>query len=192
MADDASEKPNPFDVGTIKNLVALMSRHDLSEIDLSMGDQRIRLRRGSRITATPVAFPTSAMPAPTAAPAPAVSSSKPAAPEKPARTRLEIKRETPGTFYAKQNPEAPQPFVMVGSRVKPDTVVCIIEAMKIYNEVPAGCTGVITKSSSKMANRSSSARCCSRLIPWADRVLVSRPEAGAISETHHVSTHPGS
>ena len=145
MSDDANNKPSPFDVGTIKNLVALMSRHDLSEIDLSIGDQRIRLRRGPRVAAAPVAFPTATIsPAPTptsAAPPPSAPPTK----EKPGRALVEIKSETPGTFYAKAKPEAPQPFVTVGSRVKPDTVVCIIEAMKIMNEVTAGCTGVIAE-----------------------------------------------
>lgn len=145
MADDANNNPSPFDVGTIKNLVALMSRHDLSEIDLSIGDQRIRLRRGQRFAAAPVAFPAaplSSIPATTSSAAPP---SAPAAKEKPARTLLEIKSETPGTFYAKPNPDAPQPFVTVGARVKPDTVVCVIEAMKIFNEIPAGCAGVIAE-----------------------------------------------
>jgi acetyl-CoA carboxylase biotin carboxyl carrier protein len=141
VADDATN-PTPFDVGTIKNLVALMSRHELSEIDLTMGDQRIRLRRGPRVAAAPVAFPPAILPAAAtlttnAAPAPA-----PAAKEKPARTLIEIKSETPGTFYAKPNPESP-PFVSKGSRVKPDTVVGLIEAMKLFNDVPAGCSGLI-------------------------------------------------
>src|SRR5262245_10468284 len=113
-----------------------MSRHDLSEIDLTMGDQRIRLRRGARVvTAAPVAFPpapVAAAPAPS--PAPAATPNSAPAKEKPARNLIEIKSETPGTFYAKPNPDAPQPFVTVGSRVKADTVVCVIEAMKIFTD----------------------------------------------------------
>jgi acetyl-CoA carboxylase biotin carboxyl carrier protein len=145
VADDANNKPSPFDVGTIKNLVALMSRHDLSEIDLSIGDQRIRLRRGPRVAAAPVAFPSATIsPTPTQTPV-APLSPAPISKEKPTRALIEIKSETPGTFYAKSKPDAPQPFVTVGSRVQPDTVVCIIEAMKILNEVTAGCTGVIAE-----------------------------------------------
>jgi acetyl-CoA carboxylase biotin carboxyl carrier protein len=50
----------------------------------------------------------------------------------------------PGTFYARPNPEAP-PYVSVGSRVTPNTVVCKIEAMKIFNDLEAECSGVITE-----------------------------------------------
>jgi acetyl-CoA carboxylase biotin carboxyl carrier protein len=147
VADDANHKPNPFDVGTIKNLVALMSRHDLSEIDLTVGDQRIRLRRGSRVvTAAPVAFPPATItPAPQPTPAAATTPNSAPAKEKPARNLIEIKSEIIGTFYAKPDPDAPEPFVTVGSRVTPDTVVCIIEAMKIMTNVQAGCTGVIAE-----------------------------------------------
>jgi acetyl-CoA carboxylase biotin carboxyl carrier protein len=146
VADDANNNPSPFDVATIKNLVALMSRHDLSEIDLSIGDQRIRLRRGARVAATPVAFPTA-----TLAPAPIPTSPSPTAPppstkeRPPARPLIDIKSETPGTFYAKSKPNAPDPYVTIGSRVNPETVVCIIEAMKILNEITAGCSGVIAE-----------------------------------------------
>jgi acetyl-CoA carboxylase biotin carboxyl carrier protein len=143
VADDANTTPSPFDVGTIKNLVALMSRHDLSEIDLTMGDQRIRLRRGSRVvTAAPVAFPPATIPTPAPAPAPAATPNSAPAKEKPGRNLVEIKSETPGTFYAKPEPDKP-PFVTKGSRVKPETVVGLIEAMKLFTEIPAGVAGVI-------------------------------------------------
>jgi len=137
---------------TVKALVRLMSRHDLSEIDLIEGDQRIRLRRGPRSaspgqsTVTPAAPATSGTPiatepalAPSGDSAPAAS-----APVAPARAGATIKSPTPGTFYTGPNPEAP-PFVTVGSRVTPTTVVCIIEAMKIFNEIQAECSGVITR-----------------------------------------------
>ena len=65
-------------------------------------------------------------------------------PEKPAKALHLIKSPTPGTFYAAASPDA-QPFVRVGTRVTPTTVVCIIEAMKIFNEIQAECSGVITE-----------------------------------------------
>jgi acetyl-CoA carboxylase biotin carboxyl carrier protein len=137
---EANDKPRPFDVATIRYLVRLMSRHDLSEIDLSEGEQRIRLRRGSR-----VALPgPAALVQPTAAAAPAAPQPAPAAaaPEKPAQKLLEIKSPAVGTFYAQKEPGAP-PFVTAGSRVTPATIVCMIEAMKVFNEIPAECSGVI-------------------------------------------------
>src|SRR5207244_3200196 len=107
-----------------------MSQHDLSEIDLREGELRIRLRRG------PLGRPIVATSAPVAPTAPvpdqsAAASTPPAAPEaaKPAKNRVAIKSPTPGTFYARPKPDEP-PFVQVGSRVTPTTVVCVIEAMK--------------------------------------------------------------
>jgi acetyl-CoA carboxylase biotin carboxyl carrier protein len=143
VADD-KEIPRPFDVDTIRNLIRLMSRHDLSEIDLSWGDERIRLRRGPRVVSTsaPVvaAAPVSAAPT-----APVAASTPPAAQaEKPAKKLIEIKSPTVGTFYAQREPGTP-PFVSVGSRVTPATVVCLIEAMKVFNDVTADCTGVIAE-----------------------------------------------
>ncbi len=146
-ADDANKSPRPFDVRTIKTLVGLMAQNDLTEIDLHEGEFRIRLRRGTQpqVTQTVTAPPAAVAPALPAAAAPAAAppptDAKPAA---PARAGQVIKSPTPGTFYASPSPGAP-PFVTVGSRVKPDTVVCIIEAMKILNEIPAECSGVVTK-----------------------------------------------
>jgi len=142
VADDASRNPGPFDLRTVKALVALMRDHDLSEIDLREGTQRICLRRGSlQAVATAVTIPGTPAPAPASQPAPpkndAPSSSAP-----PAKKLIEIKSPTPGTFYASANPESP-PFVKVGARVAPNTVVCLIEAMKIFNEITADCTGTI-------------------------------------------------
>src|SRR5262249_30559058 len=121
----------------------LMSRHDLSEVDLREGDVRIRLRRGPRgvvVPATPV--PPTAVPAPPSPATPAAA--PPADTAKPARPLSLIKSPAPGTFYAAASPEA-EPFVKVGSRVAPDTVVCIIEAMKLFNEIQAECSGIITE-----------------------------------------------
>lgn len=143
MAEDASRNPGPFDVRTVKALVALMSQHDLSEIDLREGTQRICLRRGSlQAVATAVPLPGPAVPAPSVQP----TASKNDAPPPPAPTKklIEIKSPTPGTFYGAANPESP-PFVKVGARVTPTTVVCLIEAMKIFNEITADCTGTITE-----------------------------------------------
>ncbi len=141
MADD-NHPPSPFDVQTIRHLVALMSRHDLSEIDLRDGPARLRLRRGPRrvTTSAPVVLPAAAAAAPAPAPAPAVREE----PSRPAKTLLEIKSPAPGVFYPKPNPESP-PYVTAGTRVTPTTVVGQLEAMKLYNEITADCTGVIVE-----------------------------------------------
>lgn len=135
--------PGPFDVKTVHYLVRLMAKHDLNLIELSSGDQQIRLRKG--VAAPPPATVATALAAslPTP-PAPATSAAPPpeAPPPPPAKNLIEIKSPTPGTFYVASSPDA-EPFVRVGSKVKPDTVVCIIEAMKVFNEIPAECTGTI-------------------------------------------------
>jgi acetyl-CoA carboxylase biotin carboxyl carrier protein len=118
-----------------------MSRHDLSEIDLREGDLRIRLRRGSRNGVAPAAIPTST---PVAPPAPPAVEVGPPPVEKPSKQLIPIKSPTPGTFYSAPSPDA-EAFVRVGSRVTPTTVVCVIEAMKIFNEIQAECTGVIAE-----------------------------------------------
>src|SRR5438067_10909716 len=102
MANDAAPKGRPFDVQTIKQLVGLMSQHDLNEIDLREGDLRIRLRRGARevLVSPPPAAPSAAPPPPTPAPSPAP-------PPAPAESAVHlIKSPTPGTFYRSSSPDA--------------------------------------------------------------------------------------
>ncbi len=129
MHDKASTNSGPFDVDTIARLVALMSEHDVGEIDLRHGDRRIRLRRGELLKS---AAGPAAAPPPTAEAPP------------PARPLIPIKSPTPGTFYSRPNPDSP-PYVTVGSRVGPTTAVCQIEAMKIFNEIQAECAGVVVE-----------------------------------------------
>jgi acetyl-CoA carboxylase biotin carboxyl carrier protein len=141
VAEGESGITNPFDLRTVKYLVSLMSRYDLTEINLRHGDFRIELRRGPRqVAVPPVAAPlapvsVSSMPPPT-------TNATPAAPAEPAKNLIEIKSPTPGTFYAGPKPDA-EPFVKVGSKVQPDTTVCIIEAMKVFNDIKAECGGTV-------------------------------------------------
>ncbi len=140
----ASEKPNrtprPFDVATVEKLIDLMGDHDLSEIDLHDGDSRIRLRKGGKVTMAPVAPSALAM-TPAAAPVTLAASAPVAGDNKKYHV---ITSPTPGTFYAKPSPEDPE-FVKVGSKVRPDSVVCKIEAMKIFNDIAAECAGTIVE-----------------------------------------------
>jgi acetyl-CoA carboxylase biotin carboxyl carrier protein len=137
--------PGPFDVRTVKALVALMTQHDLSEIDLREGPQRLRLRRGTQQTIVTNAVPSlpAPSPAPAAAPTPSANRDTAAAPA-PSKKLVEIKSQTVGTFYAAANPDSP-PFVKLGAKVTPTTVVGLIEAMKLFNEVAAECSGTIVE-----------------------------------------------
>jgi acetyl-CoA carboxylase biotin carboxyl carrier protein len=149
VAEEDQKAADPFDVNTIRALVALMSRHDLSEIDLRHGVQRIRLRRGAlktkvqTLAAAPVAYTPGPQSDALASPAP-VKAGPPETPAAPSKKLLEIKSPTPGTFYARPSPDA-DAFVKIGSRVDAKTVVCLIEAMKLYTEIQAECAGVITE-----------------------------------------------
>lgn len=130
-----------FEVRKIRRLVSLMNEHDLSELDLRQGEQRIRIRRGQEPLIVGGANP---IPAPATAqlsPAPLRTTESPVGGgENP--NHVLIKSPMVGTFYSAANPDA-APFVRVGDQVGADTTVCIIEAMKVFNEIPAECSGKI-------------------------------------------------
>ena len=128
----------------IKELIALMRKNDLSAFKLEQEGFKISLKRGMEpvITATPVAYaPAPSVPA-LPEPAPAVASPAPAAVSK--ENLREISSPMVGTFYASPSPES-GPYVAVGQEVKEDTVVCIVEAMKVMNEIRAECRGVVAE-----------------------------------------------
>lgn len=129
-----------FDVKKVRKFVELMNEHDLAEIDLRQGDQRIRLRRGPE-TVTVSAMPYSSAPS-AAAGTSAGNDRRSAEPPVDDGKLLLIRSPMVGTFYAAANPESPA-FVKVGDRVGPETTVCIVEAMKVFNEIPAECAGRI-------------------------------------------------
>jgi acetyl-CoA carboxylase biotin carboxyl carrier protein len=141
----SNPKPTPgevFDVAKVRQFIELMNEHDLAEIDLRQGDQRIRVRRGPEMTMA--AMPSMPQVMPTGIPsgrgaAGEKGGAEPTADESKANV---IRSPMVGTFYATANPDSP-PFVKVGDRVGPDTTVCIVEAMKVFNEIPAECSGRI-------------------------------------------------
>jgi acetyl-CoA carboxylase biotin carboxyl carrier protein len=133
-----------FDVRRVRRFIELMNEHDLSEIDLRQADQRIRLRRGPEVvTMAAAAAPVAAVAAP-AAVAPKAAGEGGVAAATPAEDANSVVIRSPmvGTFYASSSPDA-APFVKVGDQVGPETTVCIVEAMKVFNEIPAECSGKI-------------------------------------------------
>jgi len=130
-----------FDVRRVRRLVELMKEHDLSEIDMREGETRIRLRRGSDPVVS-VATPRVAA-APLAAPSAAAQVSAAEGPKAEEAHIAVIKSPIVGTFSAAPNPESP-PFVKVGDHVGAETTVCIVEAMKVFNQIPAEVSGKIT------------------------------------------------
>lgn len=146
MADDKRDAPRPFDVKTVEYLLRLMSDHELSEIDLKEGDQRIRLRKGGDAPVVVAAAAPVAAHAPAPAPTPAAHAAPTpvSPPPAPAKKLLEIKSEFPGTFYSRPAPDKPE-YVKAGARVGPDTTVCLIMAMKVENPIKAGVSGTIAE-----------------------------------------------
>lgn len=133
----SDEENDVFDVDRVRNLVELMIEHGLSEVDLRQHGQTIRLRRGGEVTGMQPAF---AAPAsmPAAAPTPPPQSG--GADED--ADLIVIKSPMVGTFYGRPNPESDS-FVKVGQDISEDTTVCIIEAMKVFNEIAAEVSGKV-------------------------------------------------
>jgi acetyl-CoA carboxylase biotin carboxyl carrier protein len=141
----------PLDGGTvdlkdIKAIIDLMRKNALSEFELERQDFKIKLKRGVMGPVAPIEDPTPVpypmplpstgapgLPAPTTASAPAVT----------APNLLEIKSPMIGTFYRAPSPDAAD-YVEIGTEVTPETVVCLIEAMKVMNEIKAEVKGVVT------------------------------------------------
>ena len=127
-------KDDVFDVDRVRSLVELMIEHGLSEIDLRQHGSTVRLKR--ELSAAPLAVPQPVLPA--APPAPA-------APSTSASESDDLQVVTSpmvGTFYGRPNPEA-EPFVKVGQSISKKSTVCIIEAMKVFNEIEAEVSGTI-------------------------------------------------
>jgi len=137
-----------MDVKEIKRLIDLMVKNDLRELEIRNGDSRVVLKRGPGESAATLTLgqvqPVSVASTPVAE---QLTGQK--APEKTAETAIEEKLESinspmVGTFYQAPTPES-DPFVQIGDTVNSDSAVCIIEAMKVMNEIKAGLTGTIEK-----------------------------------------------
>jgi acetyl-CoA carboxylase biotin carboxyl carrier protein len=148
MTEPESTSPestsNVFEIDRIRRLVELMKEHDLSEVDLRESRQRIRICRGPQFAAmAPPAMNFAASHSSPVAPqsGPSAGPAKAAPAVEIANTTV-IKSPMVGTFYSRANPKA-EPFVKVGDSVDTNSVVCIIEAMKVFNEIPAEVRGKI-------------------------------------------------
>ncbi len=122
-----------------------MKKNSITEFELERQDSKIRLKRGSNGGAPVVQYDELAIPSPvpvlppvTAAPAPVGT------PPVPTTNEIEVKSPMIGTFYRAPSPEAAS-YVEIGAEINPDSVVCIIEAMKVMNEIKAEVKGVVTQ-----------------------------------------------
>ena len=131
-----------IDIRKLKELVKLMVANDLSEMDLRDTDEQVTIRRQGDTIVAPHMAPVAI--APQVAATPAVQATQAGPPETAEEEGEEIVSPMVGTFYSSPNPDSPS-FVNVGGVISEDTTVCIIEAMKIFNEIKAQRTGTILK-----------------------------------------------
>ncbi len=136
-----------IDIRKLKELVRLMVANELTELDLRDSEEQVTLRRGPA-GGTPETEVAAAAPATAAAPAAARAGASTtetnAAPQDDEAGLHRITSPMVGTFFAAASPDA-EPFVTVGATLEPDTVVCIMEAMKIFNEIKAEVAGIVEK-----------------------------------------------
>jgi acetyl-CoA carboxylase biotin carboxyl carrier protein len=138
-----------LDVDKIRQLVEMMVANDLVEVSLRDGDVEVSLRRPN-VESPPIPLPDPVVQAsaPAAGPTP-VQPTEAAPPAASAAASddtdlVEITSPMVGTFYSASDPETP-PFVAVGTEVHPGSVVCILEAMKVFNEIKAEISGTIER-----------------------------------------------
>jgi acetyl-CoA carboxylase biotin carboxyl carrier protein len=132
-----------LDLDTLRTLSLLLAEHDITEFEHETEEGRLKIVRGPRGVTTVVApggLPASVMAAPLpGAPAPAGATAA-----EPASDTVEVTSPLPGTFYRAPAPDAPS-FVDIGSVVRPGQTLCIVEAMKLMNEIEAECSGTIVE-----------------------------------------------
>jgi acetyl-CoA carboxylase biotin carboxyl carrier protein len=139
------------DIADLKEILRILEEQDITEFELEQDGVKLRVCRTST-AALPAVVPAAvhlapSAPAPVAAAVPAVgtaAAAAPAPPAEPAESGTVVKSPIVGTFYRSPDPNSP-PFVSVGDRVKVGQVLCIIEAMKLMNEIEAEVAGEIVK-----------------------------------------------
>lgn len=139
-----SNMPQTFNIDEITSLLNAVNVSGVNELKLEKDDFKITIRQGVNMPATVVH--TSA-PAAAVAPAPAAPAAAPAAPKEapaPAANTITIKSPMIGTFYRSAGPDKP-PFVNVGDSIKEGDILCIVEAMKLFNEIESEFSGTIVK-----------------------------------------------
>ena len=130
-----------MDIRKIKKLIELVEESGIAELEITEGEESVRIHRGGVAPVAPVYAP-APVAAPAAPTAPAAAPVAEAAPAEP--TGHTVKSPMVGSFYRASSPEA-KPFVEVGSKVNVGDTLCIIEAMKLFNEIESEVSGKIVK-----------------------------------------------
>ncbi len=130
-----------MDFKKIKKLVSLVETSDISSLSVEEDNLKVEIKR--ELNTAPIIQTTLPSPTPVQQPATHTEASQPAAPEPPKNSNLtEIKSPMVGTFYESPNPESPA-FVTVGKSVSKGDIICIVEAMKLFNEIESEVDGTI-------------------------------------------------
>ena len=134
-----------MDIKDIKAIIDLMKKNSITEFELERQDSKIRLKRGPSSGVPVIQYdePGVGSGAPVLMPV-AVPTAPVGTPQIPASGEVEVKSPMIGTFYRAPSPEAAS-YVEIGTEISPESVVCIIEAMKVMNEIKAEVKGVITQ-----------------------------------------------
>jgi len=135
-----------MDLRKLKKLIDLVQESGIAELEITEGEEKVKIVRGGAVSVTPAA---AAAPGLAAAPAPAEARPASATPAAPPAAEPEagqeghvVKAPMVGTFYRSSSPDA-KPFVEVGQTIKEGQTICIIEAMKLMNEIEADASGVV-------------------------------------------------
>lgn len=133
-----------IDRKTIEDLIKMMVEHEIVELDVADGDQGVTIRRAGAFAPPQATAAAPLAPAPLQPQAAAASGGGESGKHAGGVEGQVIKSPMVGTFYSRPNPDA-EPFVSAGGKVSDSTVVCLIEAMKVFNEIKAECRGTIAE-----------------------------------------------
>jgi acetyl-CoA carboxylase biotin carboxyl carrier protein len=132
-----------MDLRKLKKLIDLVQESGIAELEITEGEERVRIARGGAVTVAPLGAtgPAAAAGPAALAVAPASAAAAPAAPPPGAEGHV-VKSPMVGTFYRAPAPDA-KPFIEVGGAVKEGQIICVIEAMKLMNEIEADASGTV-------------------------------------------------
>jgi acetyl-CoA carboxylase biotin carboxyl carrier protein len=130
-----------MDLRKLKKLIDLVQESGIAELEITEGEEKVKIVKGGVVTTSMMAAPPAAVAAPAAAAETRAAAAAPAEPE-PAQDGHVVKAPMVGTFYRSPSPDA-KAFVEVGQAVKEGDTICIIEAMKLMNEIEADASGVV-------------------------------------------------
>ncbi len=146
--DSGLSKPSEMKTSEIRDLIDFISRTGLNEVNIETSELKLHVKREPDqkvFKSTPVMAPMAAAPAAAQTPATtAGAASKPTSSESAGKKTVEIKSPMIGTFYRSSGPDA-APFISVGDKISKGQTVCIIEAMKLFNEIESEVSGTVVK-----------------------------------------------